>query len=110
MPNFNDDIQSTAAVTLAAILGATRLPGVPALEKQRILFFGAGQANIGAAQLIQQALMDEGFDEADAQSRLWLFDSQVRREFLPGLTAVLCLHGQVYNSLLGYPNSTVLSG
>jgi malic enzyme len=64
-------------VTLAAILGATRVPGVPALTQQRLLFFGAGQANLGAAHLILQALMDEGLSQADARSRLWLFDSQV---------------------------------
>ncbi len=74
---FNDDIQSTGAATLAAVLGAMRLPGVPPLTQQRFLLFGAGQANIGAAQLIQHRLEQEGLSEEEAKSRLWLFDSQV---------------------------------
>ena len=77
MATFNDDIQSTGAATLAAVLGATRLLGVPALAEQRFLLFGAGQANIGAAQLIQHRLELEGLSPEEAKSRLWLFDSQV---------------------------------
>ena len=33
----------TAVVTLAALLGASRVPGVPSLDSQVFLFFGAGQ-------------------------------------------------------------------
>jgi hypothetical protein len=43
-PTFNDDIEATAAAAVAALLGACRLPGVPGVEAQRFLFFGAGQA------------------------------------------------------------------
>ena len=43
VPTFNDDIQATAAVSLAALYGATRLHGVPSLLEQTFLFFGAGQ-------------------------------------------------------------------
>lgn len=43
VPTFNDDIHCTAVVTLAAVFGALRLPGVLPLEQQRFLFFGAGQ-------------------------------------------------------------------
>ncbi len=39
------DIQCTAAVTLAAVLGALRMPGVTPLQRQRFLFYGAGQAS-----------------------------------------------------------------
>lgn len=74
---FNDDIQATAAVTLGALMGAQRLPGVPPLRDQTFLFFGAGQANLGAAQLLVQALAEEGVPEADAKRRIWLIDSQV---------------------------------
>ncbi len=42
---INDDIECTAAVTLAALLGATRVPGVPPLEEQTFLFLGAGQVH-----------------------------------------------------------------
>lgn len=40
--------QATAAVTVAALLGAERLPGVAPLEQQTFLFFGAGQASGGS--------------------------------------------------------------
>ncbi|KAK9854199.1 hypothetical protein WJX84_007063, partial [Apatococcus fuscideae] len=73
---FNDDIQSTGAATLASVLGATRLPSVPPLRQQRFLLFGAGQANIGAAQLLQHRLEQEGLSLQDARSRIWLFDRQ----------------------------------
>ncbi len=75
---FNDDIQATAAVTLGSLYGAQRQEGVPKLADQTFLFFGAGQANIGAAQLLTLALAQQGLSAADARSRIWLMDSQVR--------------------------------
>ena len=48
------------------------------LADQTFLFFGAGQANIGAAQLLTLALAQQGLSAADARSRIWLMDSQVR--------------------------------
>lgn len=58
-PSFNDDIQSTAAVALAAVLGACRLPGVPPLTAQTFLLIGAGQASLGIAALLVKALAKE---------------------------------------------------
>ena len=75
---FNDDIQATAAVTLGSLYGAQRQEGVPKLVDQRFLFFGAGQANIGAAQLLTLALAQQGLSAAEARSRVWLMDSRVR--------------------------------
>ena len=57
-PTFNDDIQSTAAVALAALLGAARLAGVPPLAQQTFMFVGAGQASLGIAALLVQELVD----------------------------------------------------
>lgn len=74
---FNDDIQATAAVTLGSLYGAQRQDGVPRLVDQTFLFFGAGQANIGAAQLLTLALAQEGLSADQARSRIWLMDSQV---------------------------------
>eukprot|EP00897_Mesotaenium_endlicherianum_P004739 jgi/Mesen1/4293/ME000022S03578 len=71
---FNDDIQCTAAVTLAGVLGALRLTRQP-LTQQRFLLFGAGQANIGIADLLLYALTREGLSEAAALHRIWLLDS-----------------------------------
>lgn len=58
-PTFNDDIQSTAAVTLACVLGACKRETVPPLTEQVFMFAGAGQAALGIAALLTTALMDE---------------------------------------------------
>jgi len=70
---FNDDIQSTAAVALAGILGALRITGQK-LTEQRFLFLGAGSAATGIAELISLAMAKEGLDIAAARSRNALFD------------------------------------
>jgi malate dehydrogenase (oxaloacetate-decarboxylating)(NADP+) len=70
---FNDDVQGTAAVALAGILGALRITGKP-LGQQRFLFLGAGSAAVGTADLLVKAIRDEGLPENDAQSRAALFD------------------------------------
>lgn len=60
MTTFNDDIESTAAAVVAAVMGAVRLEGVPSLSEQSFVFVGAGQAVIGSARLLTRALQDEG--------------------------------------------------
>uniref|UniRef100_A0A7S2P6Y1 Malic enzyme n=1 Tax=Leptocylindrus danicus TaxID=163516 RepID=A0A7S2P6Y1_9STRA len=73
---FNDDIQGTGATTLAGILGAIRAKGeeVTSLGKQRILIAGAGSAGIGVAQVLKQAMTEQGYTEEEAKEAFFIVD------------------------------------
>ena len=70
---FNDDIQGTAAVSVAAILAATRVANTP-LKDQRVAFLGAGSAGCGIAEQLVHAMMDQGLSEKEARSRFYMVD------------------------------------
>ncbi|MEZ5094507.1 NAD-dependent malic enzyme [Nocardioides sp.] len=65
---FNDDIQGTAAVVLAAIMAGVDVTGQD-LADHRIVIFGAGNAGIGIAQLVRERLVRSGLTEAEALDR-----------------------------------------
>lgn len=48
---FNDDIQGTGAVSLAAVLSCAKASKVP-LKEHRVVIFGAGTAGIGIAERV----------------------------------------------------------
>jgi malate dehydrogenase (oxaloacetate-decarboxylating)(NADP+) len=73
---FNDDIQGTAAVSLAGLYAALPMLRSPRLGEQTILFLGAGEAGIGVADLVAAALMSEGLSEEDARRKCWFVDSR----------------------------------
>ena len=73
---FNDDIQGTASVCLAALYSALRLIPGSRLTSQKILFLGAGEAGTGIASLVASAMADDGLSESDARHRCWFFDSK----------------------------------
>ncbi|MGG1367953.1 NAD-dependent malic enzyme [Priestia megaterium] len=70
---FNDDIQGTGVITLAAVLTAVRITGTP-LKDQRVVVFGPGSAGIGNADRIHSAMMLEGLSEEEAYDRFWAYD------------------------------------
>ena len=71
---FNDDIQGTAAMSLAGLHAANRLTDQK-LEDQRILFLGAGGAATGIATLVAKALQARGLSADEAHRRIWLVDA-----------------------------------
>lgn len=70
---FNDDIQGTGAILLAAVLSAVKASGVPLLE-HRIVIFGAGTAGIGIAEQIRDAMVRQGADQEKANRQFWCID------------------------------------
>jgi len=73
---FNDDIQGTGSTTLAGLLSALRAKGedVTALGDQRILIAGAGSAGIGIANVLLQAMMEQGRTEEEAKNSFYIVD------------------------------------
>lgn len=70
---FNDDIQGTAAVAVAAVLAATKVAKIP-LKDQRIAVLGAGSAGCGISEQIICAMVTQGLTEAEARSHFYLVD------------------------------------
>ena len=72
---FNDDVQGTAGVALAGLVGACRTSGTP-LREQRVLFLGAGSAALGIADLTVAAMVRDGLPEREAVKRIFLQNSK----------------------------------
>jgi malate dehydrogenase (oxaloacetate-decarboxylating)(NADP+) len=72
---FDDDIQGTAAVTLAGLLASGRLTG-RRLTEERLLLFGAGEAGIGIGELVVSAMIEQGASPQDARARCVFVDSK----------------------------------
>ncbi|MDH4420875.1 MULTISPECIES: oxaloacetate-decarboxylating malate dehydrogenase [Bacillus] len=70
---FNDDIQGTGAVSLAAVLSAVKASGVP-LSEHRVVVFGAGTAGIGIADQVRDAMVRVGLSEEESHNRFWCID------------------------------------
>ena len=67
---FNDDIEGTGAVNLAAVLSGVAASGVPLVE-HRVVIFGAGSAGTGIAEQMVDAMVGAGLSEPDARARIW---------------------------------------
>ena len=82
---FNDDMQGTGAITLAAALSAVKVTGVPMAE-QKLLVFGAGTAGVGIADQLHDAMVRAGATPEQATAQVWLVDKQgLLTSDMPGL-------------------------
>jgi malate dehydrogenase (oxaloacetate-decarboxylating) len=72
---FNDDMQGTGAITLAAILAGMRVTGTRPSE-QRVVIFGAGTAGVGIADQIRAVMVRDGLSQEEATRRFWCVDKQ----------------------------------
>jgi malate dehydrogenase (oxaloacetate-decarboxylating) len=75
MCSFNDDIQGTGAVAMAALLNASKTTDT-LLSDHRVLIYGAGTAGCGIADDLWKWMVKEGLNHQEAYDRFWLMDSQ----------------------------------
>ena len=72
---FNDDMQGTGAVALAAVLAGARVAGTRPRD-QRVVIFGAGTAGVGIADQLRTVMVQDGLSEDEATRRFWCVDRQ----------------------------------
>src|SRR5215207_7828478 len=67
---FNDDMQGTAAVVLAAAFSAVRAAG-SRMRDQRVVIHGAGTAGLGIADMMRDVMVREGLSHEEATRRFY---------------------------------------
>jgi malate dehydrogenase (oxaloacetate-decarboxylating) len=72
---FNDDMQGTAAVVLAAAFSAVRAAG-GRMRDQRVVIHGAGTAGLGIADMMRDVMVREGLSHEEATRRFWPLGSR----------------------------------
>ncbi|MET0449719.1 MAG: NAD-dependent malic enzyme [Aeromicrobium sp.] len=72
---FNDDVQGTGAVVMAALYTGVEATGIP-VRDQVMVVFGAGTAGVGIADQLRDAIVADGASLQDAIGQIWLVDKQ----------------------------------
>lgn len=71
IPCFNDDVQGTGCITLAAIMTGLQLAKLN-LADVRMVVFGSGSAGIGIADQVRDAVVTEGQkSKEEARKQIW---------------------------------------
>ncbi|KAI1313982.1 malic enzyme [Xylaria venustula] len=74
IPCFNDDVQGTGCVTLAAIMAGLHV-SQQKLKDVKLVIFGAGTAGVGIADQVRDAIAAEkGISKDEAAKQIWLID------------------------------------
>jgi malate dehydrogenase (oxaloacetate-decarboxylating) len=107
---FNDDIQGTGAVNLAAVLAGARASHTP-LTQHRVVIFGSGTAGIGIADQLQDAMTGGGLDPATARARLWCLDRYgLLTDDMTGLRDFQVPYARPAAEVRGWPGQGTASG
>ncbi len=75
LPSFNDDIQGTAAVSVAGIIRGLKVTGRK-IADEKIVILGAGSAATGIARLLTVYMKKSGIPEKEAKEKIWLIDTK----------------------------------
>ena len=70
---FNDDMQGTGAIVIAAVISGMKVAGQNYAD-QRLVVYGAGTAGTGMADQIHAGMVRDGLSPDEARSRIWLID------------------------------------
>ena len=71
---FNDDMQGTAAVVMAAAFAAVKAAG-SRMRDQLVVIHGAGTAGMGIADMMRDEMVREGLSPQEATGRFWALGS-----------------------------------
>ncbi|MEV5510136.1 NAD-dependent malic enzyme [Streptomyces orinoci] len=107
---FNDDVQGTGAVNLAAVLSGVRASGTP-LREHRVVVFGAGTAGVGVADQLRDALVRDGMAAAEATRRIWCIDRPgLLTDDLSGLRDFQLSYARPAGEVAGWRRDPALGG
>lgn len=70
---FNDDMQGTGAIVIAAVISGMKVAG-QGFADQHLVVYGAGTAGTGMADQIHAGMVRDGLSPDEARSRIWLID------------------------------------
>jgi malate dehydrogenase (oxaloacetate-decarboxylating) len=108
--SFNDDIQGTGAVNLAAVQAAARATGTK-LPEHQIVIFGAGTAGTGIADQLCAAMRAEGLSERAAGARFWPVDrAGLLTDAMPGLSEPQRRYARPASEVAGWARDESVAG
>ena len=107
---FNDDIQGTGAVNLAAALAAVRATSTNLCD-HRIVIYGAGTAGTGIADQLRAQMLADGLTDDEACARIWAIDRHgLVTSDMPGLSDAQRRCARDPAEIVGWPHDPDLGG